>query len=211
MSPDPEWLLWREQYKIHAKSISDQLSTLTQATSQFEDVSTKLIDLTTKVEQLQNQDDAKQKQIASLEKEVNQQRRLHEDLQAENERLRDRILHLVQEANQQDQINAMNMQATSGLQVKIKKLKGDFANVIEALGTMQATTKLERDNQRKEFLDMKAQMEAFLASTAQEYSPSTGRGQKDLAGLFPIGKSMVLPTMLGLPLTSFQNLEEIEQ
>ena len=187
VSSDPEWLLWREQYKIHSRSVSHQLSALTQAISQIDDVSTKVADLTTMAEQLQTQDNAEQQRVVNLETDANQQRRFYERIQADNDKLKERIVHLVQDANQQDQINAMNSQADSELETKLEKLRGDFINVIEAVETMQATTKVEGDKQKKEYMEIKAQMEAFLSSTVQEYLPLTGREQRDLASLFPIG------------------------
>lgn len=190
-SPDAEWLLWREQYKIHSKSVSHQLITLTQATSQIEDVTAKIADLATSRDRLQAHNDALNERIISLEKNANQQNKLNEHLQADNDRLTYRMVHLEQDANQQDQINAMNSQAKGELEVKLEKLKGDFVNVIEAVGTMQATTKAESEGQRKQIAEMKVQMEGFMNIPAQRHLASAGRGPRDSAGLFPAGKLRV--------------------
>ena len=191
-SPDSEWLLWREQYKIHAKSVSQQLSSLTQVTSQIENVTTKNAELVARSDHLKAENGAIRERIVSLEKNLSQQDKLNERLQTENDTLRDRVVRLEQDANQQDQINAMSSQANDDLQTKLEKLKGDFINVIEAVGTMQATTRAERESQRIKLTEMKAQMEAFIAAGPQGYPTQASSDAKDIEGLCLTGESMAL-------------------
>lgn len=77
--PEAEWLLWAERCKIEFKKISTLGASLAQAKSMIESLTEKLTDL-----------------MAS-----------HENLHAENNNLKDRILYLEGETNQQDQINTL--------------------------------------------------------------------------------------------------------
>jgi len=192
-SPDPEWLLWREQYKSHSKSVAHQLHSLNQATSQIGDVTTRIADLAARSDFLQAQNDVLKQRVLSLEKDANQQDKLNEHLQADNHKFRDRIVHLEQDASQQDQINAMNSQAKGKLKEKLEKLKGDFVNVIEAVETMQKTTTAEREGQRKTVAGMRTRMEAFMATAPFNHPTSTGSELRNLASLFPTGESTAYP------------------
>ena len=166
-SPDPEWLLWREQYKIHSKSVSQQLSTLTQNLSQIEDVATKLDDLSSRTCDIETENETFKNRITRLEQNLKQQSKINERLEADNEAFKRRIVNLEQEANQQDQINALNSHAKDELEEKLAKLKGDFLNVIEAVGTIQETAKVERERLRKESAEMRMQVEDIVSGAAQ--------------------------------------------
>ena len=185
-SPDPEWLLWREQYKIHSRSILEQLSFHDQGVKQIGEVTTDLANLISQSNELQAQNDTLRKRIATLEENNNRHQKPDERLMSENNRLRDRIVRLEQDANQQDQINAMHSEAKGDLELKLKKLKADFVNVIEAVGTMQKTTRAEREGQRKELLDMKERLEACVPITAQKHPPRNTF--TDCPGVVPYGK-----------------------
>ncbi|KAL6715865.1 hypothetical protein ACLMJK_006826 [Lecanora helva] len=176
--PDSEWLLWREQYRIHAKSVSQQLASLAQNLPKIEELTSKFANFSTSKDDLQTQITSLEERISSLQKSADQQIKLNESLQNENTELRRRTVHLEQELNQQDQINAMNSHAVSTLEEKQNKQKADFLNVIEAVSMMQATAKHERETQKKQLDEMRAQMEAFIAAPVQRYPVPGGREPK---------------------------------
>ena len=182
---DPEWLLWREQYKIQSRSFSKQLSSLTQATSKITDATEQVSELAAGSERLNEGISNLENQISHLQKDLYQQDQLSKHLGSENDVLKKRVLHLEQDANQQDQINAMSSQAKGNLERELGSLKRDHMNVIEAVGTLLENAKAERAGQRKELETMKAQMNAFTADVPQQSIAPTGREARDLAGLFP--------------------------
>ena len=213
--PAPEWLLFREHYKIQSKDVSHQLESLTRIISPIKEVISKLANLSAGSDVLQAENHAFKEHITSLqenlgqhnelndrlqadndklisrtehlEQHVNQQSQLNERLQADNVKLTSRMVHLEQDANQQDQINAMNSLAKDDLEEKLAKLKGDHVNVIEAVTMMQETSKIEKEKLNKDWVDMKARIEASLTTSVHRDPSSEGRAPGEFTAPFRPG------------------------
>ncbi len=197
---DPEWLIWCMRLKLEHTKIFHQLSTLTEANSRIEILAAKVADSVAGNKQVQAENNIHKDRIASLEEHPKQHHQtsppniqVTDELQTENEALKDRILRLEQDANQQDQINAVSSQAKATLEQKFEILKMEYTSVTDAVETMQKTARVERQGQRRELKEMKAQMEAFLAGTSQRNSHPAREDSNHLTGLFPGNKSPMLP------------------
>ena len=213
--PAAEWLLFREHYKIQSKDVSHQLESLSRTISPIKEVISKTANLSVSIDLIRAQNDAFEERITSLEKDLGQQNTLNERLQADHEKLinrtehleqhfhqqvelnerlqadnvklTSRMVHLEQDANQQDQINALSSHAQDDLKEKLAKLKGDHVNVIDAVTMMQETSMAEKAKLKKDWQDMKAQMEAFLTAPIQRKPRLEHKAQGDPTALFPPG------------------------
>ena len=196
---DPEWLLWCMRLKLEHTKLFHQISTLTEAIARLENLAAEIADSIADNDHVQAGNNILKDRIASLEEDAKLHNQISpansqviDELQAENEALKDRILLLEQDANQQDQINAVNSQAKSTLEQKFNILKMEYIRVTDAVGTMQKTAQVEREGQKRELEDMKAQMEAFMAGASQKKKSPAREDSNPLAGLFPSSKTPVL-------------------
>lgn len=198
---DPEWLVWCMRLKLEHTKIFQQLSTLAEANSRNGVLAAKLADSIAGHDQLHVESNVLKDRIAGLEKDVKEHYKINsgnsqviDDLQTENEALRDRILRLEQDANQQDQINAVSSQAKATLEQKFEILKMEYISVTDAVGTMQETARVERQGQRRELEEMKAQMEVYMAGASQKNHGPAREESIPFAGLIPAGEQPVLPS-----------------
>lgn len=199
---DPEWLLWCMRLKLEHTKIFNQLATLTEADLRIEILAAKVADSIAGNDQIQAENTILKDRIASLEQDAKchyqtnpPDSQVIDKLQAETEALEDRVLRLEQEANQQDQINALSSQSKATLEQKFEILKMEYISVTDAVGTMQKTARVERQGQRRELKEMKANMEVFMAGISQRNNDPTREDPNPLTGLFPASKSPVPPSL----------------
>ncbi|KAK3178846.1 hypothetical protein OEA41_000983 [Lepraria neglecta] len=86
-----------------------------------------------------------------------------ENLQEENNALKDRVRLLEQEANQQDQLNARKSQEQQNLETKNKILKEEFYSVVSGVETFTRVFETEREQSKAEMQELRSQVEALLA------------------------------------------------
>ena len=147
-----EWLIWAQRSKLKIDSLQ-------------EDVSRQSIALS---------------QIGLLQKEIAEIVVRNDHLQSENDNLRDRVLNLEQEINQQDQINAMKSQVQQISEDRIDTLWREFANVLSAVDFMQKDASIRREGQQKLLDDLHAQVRAATNRTSPTVQSPGDLGSKDL-------------------------------
>ena len=86
-----------------------------------------------------------------------------ENLQEENNALKDRVRLLEQEANQQDQLNARKSQEQQSLETKNKILKEEFYSVVSGVETFTRVFETQREQSKAEMQELRSQVEALLA------------------------------------------------
>lgn len=134
---EPEWLIWACRAKSKIEDLARQVQVINDAVSN----------------------------ISVLEQRLTELAATQQQFKTENSALRERILCLEQELNQQDQINAAKSQNQQSLEGKIETLSREFLSVINAVKDVQKTTSIQKEAQKKELEEIRARVNAFTSPT----------------------------------------------
>lgn len=134
---EPEWLIWACRAKSKIEDLARQVQVINDAVSN----------------------------ISVLEQRFTELAATQQQVKTENSALRERILCLEQELNQQDQINAAKSQNQQSLEGKIETLSREFLSVINAVKDVQKTASIQKEAQKKELEEIRARVNAFTSHT----------------------------------------------